>query len=363
MTKENGSTSKPPSSDELTLSYSRIAAWLRCRQAYSYRHIQKLIPRVAAPALRRGKLIHSGIEAALLSITAKDGLNPRDVLEMKIIEDFAEWASHPALAEISDAIRDEAKQLALDCVSIANRAMEEFGVYDGRWETVYIDDKPLIEYTINEKVRGIKFTGTVDWVAKDTTTGYIWLIDWKSRKQLTPAESDEFNMQQGIYQALLHKRGLRLQGLCTGQIRAAVPAEPKRNKNGTFSRAKQATDWNTYKAAVLAAGMNPDDYEEMKDKLSEFQRLDFTFRTFKEVRGVWLDVERAILDIDNPSGLPIYRSMNSFNCRMCSYTDLCMEQLRGNDTLWLQKSKYMLEDETPLSWLEMTDEEETEDDD
>jgi hypothetical protein len=208
--------------------------------------------------------------------------------------------------------------------------MTRHGITSGRWETITLCGKPLVEYEMEIDMGNWNFSGRLDWVARDAETGHIWLIDFKSRKQMQPVEADETNMQMGVYQHFLAAKGIELVGTCTWQIRAAVPAIPKTNKNGTISRSACATDWETYSQAVVNAGFSVDDYIEMKEKLQDFERFSFTYRTLTEAHAMWVEASK-ILHRMRAGDLPIFRAMNALNCRGCIYKDICMETLRGND--------------------------------
>lgn len=351
------------------LSYSRISNWYRCRYAYHMQWTRGLVPRVAAQPLRRGILIHAGLESALhvhfLGIRDEDELMASTYAGVKA--EYEEWADSETikpLLEENSQLWDEAIETRDNSIMIAARAVRELGLASDRWETLVLDEMPLIEYNLEQTlassgIRFEKFEGRLDWVARDKETGHAWLMDFKTRKQMQPIEADETNLQFAIYQHLLGLRGIKLNGTATYQIRAAVPKDPKVNKNGSISRAACATNWETYERAVLSAGLDPYDYIEMKDKFSDFQRLDFTYRTEKEVESLWEGVMSTVADLSRDS-LPVYRSMNTFNCRGCAYKEHCMESLRGGDVEFIEKTQLMKAGEEAVGWLDM--EEENEDD-
>jgi len=348
-----------------TVSNSMINTWQKCRHLYDLRFNRHLVPRIEAPYLRQGTLAHYGLEMGLRAQFRGEGtIEIMLAIDNSITAKYGEWADHELIKPVLEAnpeIWDQAINDANDCKNIVQRVFDRFGIFTGRWETQTLDGEPLIEYKL-KKILGasgetIAATGTLDWVAKDLSTGHTWLIDWKLRKQMMGDEYDETNRQASGYQNLLLEKGVKLNGTCSAQIRSAVPKKPRINTGkgkfqGQMSRSVIATDWVTYRLALLDAGLEPDDYKAMEDKLSHFEILSFTFRSPTEVRNAWSDYLDAIHEWAHNRHLgPFFRSLDAYNCKGCKYKDLCMEGLRDGDVDMLEQTLYMKDYEGPRSWM------------
>ena len=177
-------------------SYSRNNTFKRCAYQHDLRYAQLVRPKVVAQPLRRGSLIHKGIEACLRSMFYMG--DPQRALEDAIDaitamhdENMAEPAIEFLLEENPD-IRAEMRETWLDALSVTERVITRMGLNDStRWKTVALEDgTPLIEHQVEETLpNGDTYIGFIDWVAIDVKTGYKWLVDFKTRKAL---QNDEF---------------------------------------------------------------------------------------------------------------------------------------------------------------------------
>lgn len=349
------------------VSNSRVDTWQKCRQLYDLRFNKRLVPRIDAPYLRGGNLVHHGIEMGLRAqFIGADTRTIMLAIDNSITKRYGEWADHKMIRPLLEAdsdIWDAAIDHANVCKDICQRVFDRFGIFAGRWETQTLGGVPLIEYKMRtrmpEERMGVKLdgTGTLDWVAKDLESGHTWLIDWKSRKSLMGPEYDETNRQASNYQHLLGLEGIKLNGTCSAQIRSMKPKIPRINSgkgkfHGQMSRSAISTDWHTYRQALVEAGLDPADYAAMEEKLGHFEELVFTFRSPKEVEATWNDYLDAVEEWhENSYSGPFFRSLNTWNCQRCAYKDPCMEALRGGDVDALIEALYMKDYDGPRSWM------------
>lgn len=211
------------------------------------------------------------------------------------------------------------------------------------WETVVHGTfGPLVERKLVHvepewgSLPEFEFIWIADWVATDKRTGLTWLIDWKARSQFMDDRHHEFNLQKMVYQFLLTiDLDLHVSGSRVAQIKPTSPATPKQNKNGDMSRAACATTWDRYREALLDAGLDPNDYLDMKEKLAspnDWFEWQSAYRTDHECQAAWEQIILpAILRMEQlrKTGDPV-RNLGSLDCtRMCSYKLICMETLRG----------------------------------
>ena len=341
--------------DKPSLSVSQVSSWLRCRYEWYLNYEERLARKDLkwAPAL--GSAVHAGIAAALLRKHELDKLglpfDEHEILVTAVYGGVEEWAER-ALAFIDQgavdeelflATRDAVDQIAPQAIAIAHRTLQHIKVWE--WRT--LEDRhgrPMVEYHFEVPLRGWRsFQGYVDWVGVHEPTGHKWLIDWKVRGQFQPDENEEINLQHAVYQfGLLRATGHFLDGTMTVQIADRAPQQPKLNKDGTMSRALIRTDWETYKAALLAAGLDPNDYLDMQEKLStvEWVRISQHYRTMAEAQAVWEEVILPVAAEIRSKRKRIYRTLSPRVCRGCEYKELCFAELWGEDADYIRNAMY-----------------------
>jgi len=317
------------------MSYSRLATWLRCRHAYVLIYDLGLEPRFDKPKIDLGIAVHAGLAAALLQQSVEQAI---EGWYAKITKGFEHLFSEDEHEILSD-IREKS-------YGITSRTMKQLDI-GHRFETIVHGGKPMVEFQFTVPVPDWNaFNGRVDWIAREIENGNVWLIDHKVREAMTPESHEEFNLQMAIYQHLISQMmpdlASNIGGSAQHQIRAALPKQPKRNKDGSMSRAACATDWETYEAALLAVGLNPLEYQDMKDKLSEveFWRWSKSYRSATEVQNIWRDAEQATINLARSPAT--YRSLNPMTCGMCRVREFCMTELRAGDTEFLLATQYRL---------------------
>jgi hypothetical protein len=253
------------------------------------------------------------------------------------------------------------ESLRHDAPIIAARTLENMNLT--RFRVVAFQGKPMVELSLTAPIFGWDgFHTTLDVVLEEIATGDKWLLDWKVRKQFTPVEAEEVNLQKVCYQHVLRHHGVEVQGTIMFQIKSQAPAIPRLNQNGSMSRARVATDWPTYKAALIANNLNPDDYQsEMEPKLDvEFMRETRCYRSAEEVESFWngivvpaaREMRKVVMSLDVNPGR-IFRTMNHYTCNGCWARAFCLGELRGEDLDFLLRTDY-IDEENPASRLVMS---------
>ena len=323
------------------LSYSNISTWIACHMRYHLVYERKIRPRVYRRPPELGSAVHAGMAAGILHRS-----DPRDAAAdgvisyiKKFIEDRG--GKDAFFEEELDMMQSDILPTA---IVISQRTLSHMDL--PRWETISVNGKPGVEVTLSCPLPGWgEFVGTIDWVARDLSTGRTLLIDHKVRKQFLPNDSEEVNLQMAAYQYLLMRAGKVITaGSMSNQIKAEPPKTPTINKDGkSMSRARIATDWPTYRQALLNVRLNPDDYLEMIDKLDvEFWRYSLAYRSVSEIQNIWKGViQHAAWDIARKHK-HIYRTMSHMTCMNCGVRGFCLADLRGHDTEYLLQTAYMV---------------------
>lgn len=359
-------TATPPV--KLRISQSLMRDWFKCKYRFKLIQVDRLVRRRPTRPLQLGTLIHVGLAAALMLFTQHGANAPISAYRETVtgaIEGEHEEFERKIEAFIDDAWKEEARTRMQEAVIITMRAVEWLRLpYDDcLWETVCLPDgTPLIEHEmLHELLHEIDIGGALDWVARRKDTGYVYLLDFKTRDQMQQAEFDVRQVQAPIYMYLLAKKyGIELTGTATVQIRRAIPDEPTINKTKKkfesrpgMSRSSIMSDWETYSAALVRNGYDPKDYLDMKEKLKPFFSISYNPRTWREVEQTIRDailvgdeVQVFIEKYKNPDRYsqgherPI-RSRYPMNCRDCDMEPLCSADLYGHDVDFLRRSEYM----------------------
>jgi hypothetical protein len=231
---------------------------------------------------------------------------------------------------------DEIQQLIEDVT--ASVRMFESSLPLSDWETVELDGVPMIEYPVEVELEGgDSYIGYIDWVARHKPSGQVWLWDFKFRKSFQDDWVEEIDLQKPIYMKKVIDLGLEPIGTICGQIKSTAPKKPALTKKGTLSKAKITTTWEVYRNTVIEYGLDPSDYDDMREKLidTKFLKLSRAFRTPEELQRTWDTVFiRSVNQIKTQSLLPEPppRSIGYMNCNFCQFREICIEDLKGRDT-------------------------------
>jgi len=294
-----------------TVSWSEISTWCECRQKWYWTYEVGIVPKRVERAPSIGSCGHVAIAAILrgedwkqaIDKWRKEEINKRPMFDEEIEE------------------YDEIVKLVK---GIIPRYLEH---YQDTWEPV------LVEHRFEIPVPGtsLKLIGYWDAIVK-SDDGHLWLLEHKFPQQFRTEEQVELDGQIGVYQHAAHRLGYPVIGTVYNQLLARLPAIPNINKDGSVSKARIYTDWKTYKSIVEAQGLNPADYEDMKEKLQSFEffKRFYIYRSKTEIKLFAEDVQRRIWDMRKVKK-HIYRSESHITCGRCPYRELCLEQLKGGD--------------------------------
>ena len=298
-----------------TVSWSEISTWCQCRQKWYWAYELRIVPKQVSRSLSLGSCGHAALAAHL---EGKDWLIA-----------IEEWASKQVQERpMYDEEMENVGQLCNTVRALVQRYLED---NHDQWKVLEVEK----QFEIG--VRGLKhkLIGFWDAIVQDAD-GHKWILEHKFVKQFRTEDQLLLDGQIGVYQYAARRMGHDIIGTIYDQVLTKIPAVPAINKNNTVSRAAIATDWETYKRAVIAAGQNPDDYLDMKEKLADnvFSKRIYIYRPRAEVDLFARDMERRIWDIKKAKK-HIYHCESHINCMNCPYRELCIEQLKGGDVGFL----------------------------
>lgn len=313
------------------LHFSEISTFLRCAKLHEFVYINEVVPRRTHRKIAFGTLGHAALKAFILKE------DPHQMVEQEIQHRFAD--------DLSTSEEPEIRMMAPECIQVAERAYDQIKQYH-----VVLCEKPL-----EMVVDGIKYVGTPDLVIEDHTG--VWVVDHKYRAAFRPYESELVNLQMIFYQRLVFEAlGLETAGSRQFQIKPAAPKVPELTKAGTLSKANINTDWATYERCLIDKGLDPAQYQDMKEKLKDKQFFDFdqtkARRSMDEILRAWDEIIipasheiRHNKFMSKHSKCQALRTMNWSTCQSCNHLDYCTEDLRGGDLEYLRSSKYKLKGE------------------
>lgn len=325
----------------INLSYSQIAKFMHCQQAWHYEYIEALMPRVQNPVLTKGTLIHLAFEKAWHAVLpykfktekAEALKAARKAMKKAITEALQHYIDTTPLFEVEQDAAIETAQVALDV------AKYNFKFLYKKYRPYKVDGIPLVEYEFRHKIKNnVFYNGKIDLVAVERKSKQVGIVDYKTRSAFQAPENQEFNLQNGSYMWPITNLGIPVSWSMTYEVWHEAPKEPELIKKGkALSKQVIKTDWSTYLKAIEKYDFDPDDYKEMEEKLADvkFYQEAKSYRNPLEIENTWNyvimpAVDAAIKAYKKDKFEPI-RTINPLNtnCPSCKFNIICMEELRG----------------------------------
>lgn len=354
------------------LRFSELADYLACEWRWDLKYNQGYRKPDAVLERDTGSAFHLGMQATLKFSNIEEGYLAIDRWCQQQIAAYDERYPEGGSNKIEESFNfnaDVIDEAADNAKCLLEGAIKFLDLKD--WETWIISQEgnpkgsPAIEIEIvaPEELtpRGWpKVVGHVDWVAFHKPTKTNWVIDHKTMKTLSTPKNEEFRLQLPMYQVILGDGyGLKVNGSATLRVRRTAPRRPSVNKNGTVSRARIATNWETYRKVVEEQGEDPAEYEdEMIPKLDvKFYDLQFNYRGQEELSGIWLEIvvpsaERMATFVRDH--LTPLRNFGSIYCGHCEFKEVCLAALRSHDTEYLLKTQFVRDEEMPDASIQQT---------
>lgn len=277
------------------VSYSEIDAYRQCRLKHQLSYLERWQSDTTAPALSRGTLFHSVMEAHYGKLRQLRSEFPD--------EERAEWAEDLFLA-VAPLLHEEGTGAQTDEQELVQWIYQGYvDLYgtDEDWEIVGIE-VPLEEWLPNENGNrtSFKLAGTVDLIVRDGSAGGgLWIVDHKTCKNLPKDLELDLDDQAALYMYLLRRHGMNIRG----HIRNAIRSERLKTRE---------MDWRERFARPITA------------------RLD------AELETIALEAYRTMKEAYKPlHGQDRPRSPDTDLCRWkCNFTAACLAGRKGYD--WRQ---------------------------
>lgn len=320
------------------VSCTQLQAYLSCPRRWSYAYLEGLRPRTERPYLTAGRLIHKGFEAAM-RLRAEGCEDVLDMVEAGTRAIEAEGDAMSGVEFEGDRVRGEGDAVSEAC-EVFWEALPEFD--PTRWDVMRVGGVPALElHFLMPCPYSEGLHGYVDAVLRERATGQVWCVDYKFRSRLASEDDERFSLQRAVYARACRDLGVPVTGTLTWQRLRRCEAAPRLLRDGSMSRAKVMCTWARYREELLHAGLDPADYAEMEEKLSEVEMS----REIREVRSDEM-LERVWDQVVVPTSNDVrYRrhlygegesilctpALDPMRCHLCSYAELCQAELRGYD--------------------------------
>lgn len=321
------------------VSVSQLQTFLSCKKKWEYNYIQNLKPRVERSYLTVGKLCHKGMQTAMQCMW--EGNSWEEALKLGLEAMDKEWEKYMLNTDLLPEETPDMVGMLEDARSVFSQAFKEFEPWKYEVLTVGKNRKGIPTLELHFKVPCLPTKGLhgfIDAILRDKETGFVWCVDYKFRKSLSPDGDEAFNIQNAVYAYACAKMGIDITGTMTWQHVNVPAVNPTVLKDGKISRAKIKTTWDVYRKFCEDNGQDPEDYqEEMEEKLGDIEwfRATFEYRNAETIDRIWqecvIPVAKSVYSAHNRNANN-YRSLYPWNCKMCQYQSLCQGELRGYDT-------------------------------
>lgn len=318
-----------PTMGVMKVSQSKIKLWRKCRQAYDYKYVQKLRPKVKSRPLQFGSIVHKMLEAHA------DGDDPFETLDlMKLPKMF-----------------DEELELYKDMLQDIRYLMTDYFSYYRGADLVYLRlNKKNSEHEFEIELEpGIVITGKIDAFAKQQRKKLRWLVEHKTFKR-APSEDHRWrNIQSAVYLTVNDLLGFPFcDGVCWDYLNNKPLSKPKVLKNGSLSKAKIVTLPSVVRDFMKKNNLSTTHYKSFIEQVEQ-SVPDHFFRVYspvsKSVRDkVFNDFLKTARDIAEHHGEDNTKCID-LHCDYCEYEDICRAELQNLDVDYVIKRGYTHADE------------------
>lgn len=346
---------------------SERVTYLRCRQKWEWGWIQGKAPKVAAPALRFGTLVHEAL-AAYYKPGKKRGPHPAETFVALYDEELKEASRFGFRDEDGDW--HDARVLGQDMLE---GYIEEYGT-DGHIEVI-APEQPFRVDLAKSNGKGYLVTpvGTFDAIIRNLSTGKVGLFEHKTAASITTRHLP-LDEQAGTYHALagrwLHDQGVLKKGeeidfILYNFLRKALRDTRPRNSKGHYLNKPKKDDliavaddlfidWHEkmtlgqLREAFEEAGEDPDLYGEVsKSQPPPYFQREIVYRDEHDRQELLYRIRAQAWEMGEAEAgrLPIYKHPTRDCSWDCAFYDVCELHETGSD--WEETMKLTMVDWDP----------------
>lgn len=313
-----------------------------CRRRWKYDYVWKLKPKFKPLPMTVGIAGHKALEQWY-----KDVQNPKLFMKRAVrIKRAIARAEGVFIAIVRDPDNDYTKEQLTELQELRELLVKVLLHYFDFWEGKDVTPDRIVgiekKYTVKIPGTNQWLTGVIDLIIRDRR-GRLWLEDHKFVGSFTGVDALYLDDQMTNYLWLYFEaEGELPAGAIYNQIRKKIPGQPKLLKDGTaMSRANIDTTWTIYREALVEAGFDPSEYQEMKQKLEQARYFarDPIYRTPHELEN--FGTQLAAESREMATKKTILYPFPTYDCVWrCPYTLLCKCESEGGDVPNLVQATY-----------------------
>lgn len=325
----------------LTVSQSAINRYRRCEQQYYYNDILKIRRRERRFELEFGTYFHTYVEAfyrALKEQATASEAHKRALTFMHLADKTIKSYVGTALAAGSEDVAKNLSEIPDKAERIAQRYYTIRGENDAdEYEILFVEER--LEVPVDDEITSV---GKVDLVTRHRKDKIISLWDHKTSAYPPDLTRGLRDLQTLLYAQkikLLHN--LHVDEIVWNCIRTKEPTVPEILKSGKVTkRADLDTTWATYEAVLQIAGINLEEYAEIRSRLEDRETTVFFVRQshpiiaqpdilLRDYVATAKEIEEKKIAWNSQNNPPI-RSVD-YTCSRCDYEKLCIATITGGD--------------------------------
>lgn len=317
----------------MTLSYTQLSTWTRCRFKWWLRYMLQLEPKAKKAKIEIGSYVHELLRAHYMG------------------QDIGA-ASDTYWKKFTKNMFDEEEELYKTMKSTAEAMIERYIEHyaaEDNFQIIACEETAYAKIpTRKGTLSKVQLQAKIDLVMEDRAG--IWFIEHKVTEDLKGREEDlPVDMQFNTYYWTVvnmfreQNREVNLAGCMLNMLNPKLPSVPDLLKSTkALSKDKRIfTDEETYKRAILQNNLQISDYIDVLAELRDNPRPFFVRikerRTPEQLQRFEDDLRETAIDLLSRKN--IYRSMNFMCKRDCFFYQACIIDMKGGDaTEYLQNS-------------------------
>ena len=310
----------------MRVSNSKVKTYRRCPNAYKYKYVMKLEPRLKKIQLERGSWVHELLEYWYRGDDWKQ-------LHRRRTADFY---------NLFEEDREELGDLPSECLRIFRSYVRYWKLEDRHYVVVDTELDEIITLP-----NGLEMHVIIDLILEDKRTGLLWIFDHKTRANFASSDSMLLDPQlTNYFDAAVLMGYTPMGGVVYNEIRTKPPAVPELTKSGHLTRRKNIdTDSYTYMSAIKSHGLDIADYEEILRHIARNEHERFFRRVklpkdppmLRTMRRELIESAREIATAERRMSFP--RTFDR-SCDWCDWKGLCIAQLHGGDISSMIRGQY-----------------------
>ena len=358
------------------LHVSQIREYKKCAWAHNWKYKDQLYPKVTAKPLEFGTAMHLGLEYLM---SPQYSSVPQEQILTLSKSAFVTECKKQLLNVPIDPFRpreeqeeDYSERIQLGQKMLDYYATEIRPIIDKNLEPLYVEKNFIVpipgvtkcvcdqclkrwahafpdDDSIAFRGLPVVLEGKIDLILRDTTTGKVWIRDWKNVASISnDYEWLELDEQLNLYLWALWMLDLDIAGFQYFELKKAAPEPPKVMERRRLGRIL-STDKNqdtTFELMVQAIKDNNEPIELYIDYL-EFLKVRGSDHYFKlnKIRRDSVSMsnigEQLIQVATEMITAPKeYATPNKWGCKFCDFKPICVERINGNDYSGLKDVLY-----------------------